>query len=238
MNPRIFAEDDSTPRLVHDLKGPLSAVSMNIEFALDQLPCDEKFDVVRAALYDCRHAGGRLFRMIANVLDVAKIERGNLEVKMAPVALASLLTKSADVHAVEAEMRGVKLHVELEVGLDSVEADVEILRRVIENLIETSLRYIRSGGNILIAGRQFCATSPVEIIVGNDGPPITAEEEADLFEKRPASSVTADASLTSRMSLYFCRHTIDAMGGTLKLEKTSDYPTCFVIRLPPPTATP
>jgi K+-sensing histidine kinase KdpD len=234
MDTRLFAEDDTTPSLVHDLKGPLSAVSMNIDFALDQLPHDEKFDVVRAALNDCRHAGGRLFRMIANVLDVAKIERGNLEVKVAPVAVANLLEKAAGAYAVEAEMRDVKLRVELEVGLSSVDADGEILTRVVENLIESSLRFMRSAGNVLIAARQSASSPHVEILVGNDGPRMPSEDEADLFEKRPASSATADTSLTSRISLYFCRHTIEAMGGTLRLEKTNDYATCFVIRLPPP----
>ncbi len=226
----LFGEDDSTPSLVHDLKGPLSAVSMNVDFALDQLPREEGFDVVRAALHDCRHANARLFRMVANLLDVAKIERGRLELKPASVDLSALIKKAAEEYASEAEMRDVKLRVELEVGLSSIEADPELLLRVIENLIESSLRYMRTAGNLLIAARQTSAH--VEIIFGNDGHPIAEEDEEDLFEKHAGTTPTTDTSVTSRISLYFCRHTVQAMGGALTLEKTKEYATCFVIRLP------
>jgi signal transduction histidine kinase len=228
----LFGEDDSTPNLVHDLKGPLSAVSMNVDFVLDQLPRDEKFDVIRAALHDCRHASGRLLRMVANLLDVAKIERGHLALTIAPVDLSAVLKKAGDEYAAEAEMRDVKLRIELEVGLGSIDADAEILLRVVQNLIESSLRYMRSAGNILIAARQ--ATSHVEIIIANDGHPIAEEDEADLFEKRAGMTATTDTSVTSRIGLYFCRHTINSMGGALTLEKTREYATCFVIRLPTP----
>lgn len=229
-SPALFGEDDSTPNLVHDLKGPLSAVSMNVDFAIDQLPRDARFDVVRAALHDCRHASSRLLRMVANLLDVAKIERGHLELALAPVDLGAVLTNAAGDYAVEAQMREVKLRLELEVGLGSVEADAEILLRVTQNLIESSLRYMRSSGNILIAARQ--ASSHVEILIGNDGHPIAKEDQANLFDKRAGTTATTDTSVTSRLSLYFCRHTVEAMGGTLTLEKTKEYATCFVIRLP------
>ncbi|MEO6418292.1 MAG: ATP-binding protein, partial [Polyangiaceae bacterium] len=229
----LFGEDDSTPSLVHDLKGPLSAVSMNVDFAIDQLPRDQQFDVIRAALHDCRHASGRLLRMVANLLDVAKIERGHLELAMAPVHLAAVLKTAADEYAAEALLREVKLRVELEVGLASVDADAEILLRVIQNLIESSLRYMRSSGTIWIAARQ--ASAHVELIIGNDGHPIAKEDEADVFEKRAGTTSTTDTSVTSRISLYFCRHTVEAMGGALTLEKTKEYATCFVIRLPTPT---
>src|SRR5256885_5048945 len=65
---------DPTATLVHDLKAPLSALTMNLEYALAELPEGAKCDDVREALHDCRAAGARLFRMVTNLLDLSRAE--------------------------------------------------------------------------------------------------------------------------------------------------------------------
>ena len=82
MNPRASQtpslHEDTTALLAHDLKSPLSAMTMNLEFALSELPDTPPCESVREALADCRAAGARLQRMIANLLDVARSESGRL----------------------------------------------------------------------------------------------------------------------------------------------------------------
>ncbi len=219
---------DVTPALVHDLKGPLSAITMNVDFALDQLPNDSAHEAVRSALIDCQQAGGRLFRMIANLLDVSRSEAGLLRPRLGPVSAPAMLQTIADGYALEVAMRRVQLEVIVDAGSTSLESDADLLGRVVQNLVENALRYTRPKGHIRLS---TCATTThCEVRVSNDGPPVLDSVRPRLFKR----SVPADTHQGGNrgLGLYFCKLAIDALGGTIALETEPGFNVSFVIRLP------
>jgi signal transduction histidine kinase len=223
-------KEETTAMLVHDLKSPLSAMMMNLDFALDDLSPDPATGDVRTALAESRAAGAKLFRMIANLLDIARSDDGRLVPKRAAVDIAALFERVANEHAAEALAR--KVAVSTKVELDApISADGDILGRVLANLVENALRYTHAGGHIGLGARWVTSNGVelLELTVTNDGRPIAAEWRPFVFDKyvQTASSQTTNRGL----GLYFSRVAAEAHGGRIELV-CDESSTCFRIELP------
>ncbi len=222
-------KDEMAALMVHDLKSPLSAIAMNLDVALGGLPEDPSSDDVRGALEDCRVASARLFRMIANLLDISKSEDGRLVARTAPVDLRSLIAKIAQDHLIEAKLRNVQLVCDGETeGL--FELDADLLGRVVENLLENGLRYTRPGGRLRVTTRDL--GGHLEIRVANDGPSIPDDARAHIFEKYGQAATPGATRINRGLGLYFCRVAVEAHGGTLQLCDEPGMTTCFSARVP------
>jgi signal transduction histidine kinase len=222
-------KDETTAMLVHDLKSPLSAMMMNLDFALDDLPKSAEGGDVRAALTESRAAGAKLFRMIANLLDIARSDDGRLQPKRAAVDVQALFARVIEEHGTEAQAR--KVAVTSKVTLTRpIDVDPDIMGRVLANLVENALRYTYAGGSIILAARPVNEGAAVELTVANDGRPIAPESRAFIFEKY--GQVASTQSINRGLGLYFCRVAVEAHGGRIDLVNDSQIATCFRIELP------
>ncbi len=221
-------KEETTAMLVHDLKSPLSAMMMNLDFALDDLPVDAEMGDVRTALAESRAAGSKLFRMIANLLDIARSDDGRLVPKRCVVDVAELFERVTAEHAAEAQARRVTISTEAIVS-EPITADADILGRVLANLVENALRYTYAGGTILLGARRTSPDGPVELTVTNNGRPIAPEWRPLVFDKY----VQAGAAHTTNrgLGLYFCKVAAEAHGGRIELI-CEPAKTCFRIELP------
>jgi len=232
-------KDETTAMLVHDLKSPLTAMMMNLDFALTDMPGQVELADVRSALSESRAAGAKLFRMIANLLDIARSEDGRLVPRKEMVDLTALLVRVTGDHAAEALARKVTISRDVQV-IDPIEADPDLLGRVIANLVENALRFTTAGGSVVITARHNAGA--LEILVENDGRPISPEWRPLVFEKY--AQVSAASGMNRGLGLYFCRVAVEAHGGQIALVTTppgngSAVPasgplrsTCFKITLP------
>ena len=224
---------DITPALVHDLKGPLSAITMNVDFALDQLPNETSIEHVKCALEDCRAAAARLFRMIANLLDVARCEEGRMRPSRAPVTIETLLAQMIDGYAVDAGMRRVDLALDVDPSVGVIESDGDLLTRVLQSIVDNALRHTRPRGHVLVTARRGMGAhgeETVKIRIANDGAPLAPEVRGRLFQ-RMLGSESNGAGANRGLGLYFCRLAIEAMGGTIRVAEEPGYAVCFEIEL-------
>lgn len=222
-------KDETTAMLVHDLKSPLSAMMMNLDFALDDLPDHVGAADVRAALTESRAAGAKLFRMIANLLDIARSDDGRLQPKRAAVDVATLFGRVTEEHSTEAQAR--KVTITSRVALDRpIDVDPDIMGRVLANLVENALRYTHAGGSIVLGARPVADSAAVELTVANDGRPIAPESRAFIFEKY--AQVASSPSINRGLGLYFCRVAVEAHGGRIDSVTDPQIATCFRIELP------
>ena len=227
--PRTFG--DIAPVLVHDFKGPLSAVALNLDFVLEQLPPDASFDVVRGALAECRHASDRIFRVIANLLDVSRCEEGRLNLRLSSVVLPELFCRVVATYEAELAQREVELQIVAPEDLPSVDADADLFSRVLHNLIDNALRSTRSRGKLVLSAHAIKDT--MEIRVKNDGPPIPLGIRNHLFA-RTVGTEADGMGLNRGLGLYFCRLALHELGATISLSEEPGFPVCFVIRYPIP----
>jgi len=223
---------DIGPVLVHDVKGPLSAVSLNLDFVLEQLPPDASFDPVRGALSECRHASDRIFRAIANLLDVARFEEGRLMPRVSAVVLSELFLRVAASYEAELTQRHIDLRIDATGDLPSVDADVDLLSRILHSLVDNALRNAKDQGSLVLSAHV--ANDAIEIAIKNDGPPIPPSARNRLFA-RAVGTETEGAGLNRGLGLYFCRLALGELGASIALsDDEPGFPATFVIQYPIP----
>ncbi|HVZ71224.1 MAG TPA: HAMP domain-containing sensor histidine kinase [Polyangia bacterium] len=212
--------------IVHDLKNPMAAIMGTVHYLAHDLR--EAPEDVRAGLADVQSACNRIQRLVANLLDLARLEERRMPLHPAALALAEILAELVGHRRASAKARGTSIAI---VGMDDglrVTADPDLLARVIENILDNAVRYTGEGDRI-----ELWATAARERLVlriGNTGPPIPASALSTIFEKFGQASKGGRMNLG--LGLYFARLAMEAHGGRIWLERTDALPTIFAIELP------
>lgn len=216
--------DEMFSLVVHDLKSPLSVIVANMAYAEQSLTDED----ARAALHEGQLAAKRQLRLIANLLDLSRLETARLTAKRQRTTIGTIVRVPVDERRFVADLRGITLQIEGQLD-DLFAVDADLLGRVLENLLDNAMRYAPRGGRIVVAVRLN--GDGLVITVGNSGPPIPADCRAQVFEKF-AQANSAVGRMNMGLGLYFCRLAVTAHGGKLSVEESKDLPTVFCIRIP------
>jgi two-component system, sensor histidine kinase and response regulator len=217
--------DEMAELIVHDLKNPLAVVMANLEFVMD----DSIAIAIthREALDDARRGGQRALRLLANLLDLAKLEARQLQLKATEQPLRELIAPLVDDRKRFLAQRRVAI--EATIGDETVIVDNDLITRVVENILDNAARYTPAGGRIALFTAAG-ATHSVDLLVGNSGSAIPERERARIFEKFGQAEGAQRTNLG--LGLYFCRLVTEAHGGTIRIESLVDLPMVFRISLP------
>ncbi|MFI5895009.1 sensor histidine kinase [Actinoplanes sp. NPDC051513] len=223
---RIEASSAAQRRFVgdasHELRSPLATVQANADL-LDttDLPGNAARSVGRIQIESARMA-----RLVEDLLLLARLD--NLPVRRQDVDLDDLVYTERERLAV--------LHPQLNVRASfepvRVSGDPDALLRVVRNLVDNSARHAKANVTISVGSRDAYA----EIVIGNDGPPIPAEERERIFDRfvrLDDSRSRADGG--TGLGLSIARDIVSAHGGTLTVDDL-DKGTAMRIRLSLPTA--
>ena len=217
-------KDEVTAMIVHDLKSPLSVIVANYDYILEGF--EGSADCLEA-LHDSRDAGRRMLRLLANLVDVARLEGGTLELRPSRVDLAQLLLPAVDQRRVLARSRKIALVFAPQELMVTIDAD--LVTRTIENILDNALRHAPSEGRIEISLGQ--SGPDAEIRIGNSGNAIPVGVREAVFEKS-CQATSEFGRMNLGLGLYFCRLAIEALGGKIWIEETAELPALFVIRVP------
>jgi two-component system, sensor histidine kinase and response regulator len=213
--------------VVHDLKNPVSSIDLLAQLLQRDktLPADARETAVAIRL-----EVASMMRLILNLLDINKSEEGQLVASLAPLDLHALATTVVEAAQVRAQAKEVELvH---DVGaVDELAADRDLLRRVLENLLDNALRYAPKSSRISLTARVH--EGEIELRVADQGPGVPAELREGVFERFvQLDSGARTAPRTGRgLGLTFCRLAIEAQGGRIYVEEGSPG-AVFCIRLP------
>jgi two-component system sensor histidine kinase/response regulator len=223
----LHFRDDMSALLIHDLRNPTGIVELSLDYVQSASLVTER--AVAEALSDARAANQRIARIVHNMLDLIRMESERLVLHRAPTNPAALMGLVAQGRSSLARQHGVTLELELDSELQ-VDADIDLITRVIENVVDNSLQHVPDGGRIwmCVEERRNGAT----MLIGNDGPPVPPQMREAIFDK----FVRADAHGERRnlgLGLYFCRLAMEAHGGRIWVSD-EPMPTVFGIELPLP----
>ncbi|MFO0727154.1 MAG: HAMP domain-containing sensor histidine kinase [Myxococcota bacterium] len=217
--------------LLHDIKNPLAVVHANLEF-LKSFDLGEQSELVDA-LEDAREASRRIQRMIEDTQLVSRLESRELVPQPKPFALSAAL--EAAKKGVIREAQRKSLGVELDAPPDlSVHADAMLVRRALDNLIEAALRHTPRGGRIQISARSHPGGA-VSVGVCDTGAPLPEPDRARAFDKAGPGRERGRSLGNVGLGFYLCRLIAEAHRGKLELTERPDWPTSFVLWLPPPS---
>lgn len=221
------AKSDFLSSMSHELRTPLNAI---LGFA-QVLEIDELTEDQLDSVQTIRRSGQHLLRLINEVLDLARIESGKLDLSIETVDLADIFNGCGSLIGPLAEGRGVTMTFERGPGASAVQADNTRLKQVLVNLMSNAVKYNRQGGNVTV-GTTLTASGRVRIAVTDTGAGIPHERLGQLFT--PFSRLGAEATETegTGIGLVISKRLIEAMDGQIGVETRAGAGSTFWIDLP------
>jgi two-component system sensor histidine kinase/response regulator len=215
-----------TAFVVHDLKNPVAAMDLHAQVLLLDRELPQR---ARDAALQIRSDARGLMRLILNLLDISKSEEGKLELKPTAVDLGVLGREILDAAEVKAQAAGLTL--DLAIDATTVTADADLLRRVLENLLDNALRHTPHGGKVRLTSEVTDERTLLR--VADTGLGIAPEMRDKVFD--PFVQLESDHRSTTRagrgLGLTFCRLAVEAHGGRIWVEDAQPG-ACFTVALP------
>jgi signal transduction histidine kinase len=220
------AKNEFLSRMSHELRTPLAAI-MGFSELLGMADLDErKSEWAKTIL----KAGQHLLQLVDEVLDISRIEAGELSLSVEPVPIAPLLDDATELIEPLAEGRRVTLHPpRIAEGSGYVRADHQRLKQAVINLLSNAVKYNREGGDVEVAVEPE-ASDRIRIAVTDTGKgidPASIEKIFTPFERLDAGSDVQGTGL----GLALSQRLVEAMGGTLTVTSTPGEGSTFTIEL-------
>ena len=227
---------DFLANVSHDLQTPLTSINGFSQALMDDIvKGDEQHNAYRIIEDESR----RLLRLVEGLLDLSRIEAGQVRVESSPVDIAALLEHVADLFALRAQELDVRLSL-APVSADDVGdvlGDWDRLDQVLGNLLDNALRHTPPGGDVQLSARSESRGS-VSIAVADTGVGIPEEAIPNLFD-RYYKSDRPGAQGGTGLGLAIARELVRAQGGEIRVSSEQGVGTTFHIVLPSaPDATP
>ena len=225
--------DDMRRQLVanvsHDLRTPLTTLQVHLETLSlkEDLPTEERRGLLAVTLAQCR----RLIRLVERLLELAKLDARHVALSPEPFQLADLVHDIAMKFELTARQAGVALRIEHPGSLPLVSADVPLIERVIDNLIENALRYAAPGGEVTVRLKPELQTVRVE--VHDTGPGIPDSERERVFDRfYRCDKSRSSGSGHSGLGLAIVRSILELHGRAIDFVSASEGGTMFFFELP------
>jgi two-component system sensor histidine kinase BarA len=233
-------KSDFLATMSHELRTPLNSI---IGFS-DVLGSIQSLDdKQRRYVQNIRSSGRMLLEMINDILDLAKIEAGKMEVRPSTFRVESVVSAQCDMARPLAEKKNIDLEFEVGEGLEACEQDQAKVQQILANLLSNAVKFTPEGGRVDVrAGldRGDGESAPAIVLeVIDTGVGIAAEEQQTIFEKFRQGRVfqSGDDAMTREYSgtglgLSIVRELCRLLGGDIDLESQLGRGSRFTVRLP------
>jgi signal transduction histidine kinase len=212
----------------HDLKTPLTSIKLFAELLEQQLPEDDA--PARKYVSIMQGECDRLGRLINNVLDFTKIERGMMKYTFAPMDLNSMVRRAYDVMQYQFSMGGFQCELACSEEELTVEADADALLEALTNLLSNAMKY--SGEGRIVHLRTYADRDQAYVAVQDFGLGIAQDDLAHLFEPFYRSR-TGDVQKHGGvgLGLALVKHIVDAHKGNIRVASVPGEGSTFTISL-------
>ncbi|MFM8639559.1 MAG: ATP-binding protein [Planctomycetota bacterium] len=219
----------------HELRTPLNSI---IGFAdlLEEIARGEANADPKRLRYigNIQRSGRALLDMINELLDMAKIEAGRMEVTVAPSSVKDLLEGLQAIMRPVAQQKRIELEVRVPDGLPRVETDAGKLQQILYNFLSNAIKFSPEDGVVIVTAEAVARDGgAVRISVTDHGPGIPADMQDTIFEKFRQ----VDASHTRRaggtgLGLAICRELADLLGASVGVVSASGRGSTFSVEVP------
>jgi two-component system phosphate regulon sensor histidine kinase PhoR len=223
------ARRDFVANVSHEFKTPLTAIQGFSETLLEGALEDEEN---RRRFIEIIHDHAlRLSRLTEDLLRLAQLEAGQLNLEIRPINVDSIIGGCLDTSRVKATQKELKLEVQATPDLPAIPGDLGLLQGVLQELLDNAIRYSSPGGLITI--RTFQRNGTVVISVSDTGIGIPKADQERIFERfyRSDPARSRDSGGTG-LGLSIAKHLIERHGGRIQVESEVGKGSTFSIALP------
>jgi PAS domain S-box-containing protein len=241
--------EDFLAMLAHDIKNPLTAILGYVDL-LNQVLATNTATPERDFLVRIRDNALTINSLIANYLDLARAEAGQLTLQKSTLPLSPFLKGIVEQYMGIAQRHHLTLTLELGENLPALKADRMALERVFTNLVRNALKFTPETGHITITARQWLnsighngttavvttlsshpAQRGVIVEVSDTGPGIAPDEIPLLFQKYRRTNASRNQEGTG-LGLFIVKTMVEAHGGQVEVESQLGSGSCFRVILP------
>jgi signal transduction histidine kinase len=221
-------KSDFLATMSHELRTPLNAIIGFSEVLHEQM-FGELNERQLAYVNDVLEAGRHLLSLINDVLDLAKIEAGRMDLELSQVAIPDLLRGAVSMNAERASRGGLELNLSTEPEEITIAADERRVRQIVFNLLSNAVKFTPADGRVDVSARL--EGGQVEVAVADTGPGIAADHLEAIFEEFEQTSDGKEAEGTG-LGLPLSRKLVELHGGRLWVESEPGRGSTFRFTLP------
>ena len=226
----LLARDEVLGIVAHDLRNPLNAIVLHAEALKESARGDtDSWESVESI----HRSAARMNRMIKDLLDIARLEAGRLEVARSRVSAERLLLDAIQAQKPVAAASGIELRLDAAQGLPEVWADRGRVLQVFDNLIGNALKFTARGGRITIGAAP--AGNEVRFWVADTGVGINTDDVSHIFE--PFWQACSSERRGAGLGLTITKQIIDMHGGHIWVQSAPGLGSTFFFALPAALAT-
>ncbi len=220
---------DFVGNVSHEFKTPLTAIQGFAETLLAGAVDDPKNN--RRFLEIIREHAVRLARVTDDLLKLARIEAGKLELEFFPVGVQELIEGCAETTLLKASRKQISFSMEVPAGIPALRGDASLLHDVLQNLLDNAIQYTPPGGRVVVGA----AAGPHEatVTISDSGIGIPQADQERIFERfyRVDAARSREAGGTG-LGLSIAKHIVEAHGGRLWVESAVGQGSKFSFSIP------
>jgi signal transduction histidine kinase len=222
------AQDALTHMIVHDMRTPLTSIITGLQ-TVQQSDYDSELtpEMVDNALT----GANRLLLMVNDLLDISKMESGMMTLTPDVFAIRQCIEVAVTLVTPLARDKGITIEVKHD-DRDEVQADRELVRRIMVNLLGNALKFAPRGGKIVI-GTERAGRATVRVTVSDNGPGIPPEHQQRIFDKfHQVGNGDTNGIPSTGLGLTFCKMAVEVLGGEIGVNSTPGEGSTFYFTLP------
>ncbi len=234
---RLYSELEETSRhkseflanMSHELRTPLNAI-LGFSQVLRERMFGDINEKQEEYLDDILASGHHLLSLINDVLDLSKVEAGQVALERAPFSLRDALEQGVVVVREQASNDGVTIALSADPNADVVEGDARRIQQVIFNLLSNAVKFTPVGGSVDVTTAR--ANGEVRVEVADTGPGIAPEERERLFDEFQQGDAGVAQREGTGLGLALSKRLIELHGGRIWVESELGAGSTFTFTLP------
>ncbi len=239
MNMRLFEmnrlKSDFLATMSHELRTPLNSI---IGFSDVLGSIDSLDDRQKRYVQNIQKSGKMLLDMINDILDLAKIESGKMEVRLIDFPIEHVVVSQCDMARPLTERKNIDLEVDVAADLPFLHQDQSKVQQILNNLLSNAIKFTPEGGRIVVSARRD-AGGDLLLVVADTGVGIAEEDQVTIFEKfRQGHTVLTGGDAMTRefsgtgLGLSIVKELCKLLGGEISLASELGKGSEFTVRLP------
>jgi signal transduction histidine kinase len=211
----------------HDLRTPIASIQGYAETLImkkDNIGNSEQLKYLEIIYSSCE----RLKKLVGELFDLSKFQTNQVKLNTEPFSIAELISDIANKYRIISQKKGISINAFIPKDLPMVEADIILIDRVLQNLIDNAIKFCREGDYINIEIRHE-SPGKIEVLIADSGEGIKSDELPYIFERY---SKTKDFSESTGLGLAIVKEIIELHKSEIKVFSQPGKGTSFSFYLP------